>query len=424
MSDTRKTKTPAIPAVPRRVNESILPFLTSVKEALEVRMGQRGDRLDKAVTWRDLVETGIAKYKGRGFVGTPDALNTEFTPSTDTTTPVTPVALTGLVVTAGMATVFLEWDDPTTLYSEHAYTEIWRAETDNLSVATLVGSSPGFIYVDAVGRTDRTYYYWIRAVSTTDTTGPYNAVSGTSGAPNKIGNVDLGPLIVEAGNLATGAVSDPTKIANAAVGNAAIANLAVTNAKLGNAAVDNAKLATAAVGEANIQTAAVSTAKIQDAAVTTAKIGTAQVTTLLIGNNQVTVPVVDTAYQSSSVTSWLNPSSASYTNPVQVSLALAYAADVLIQFSCTYYMYGTFLNDQLLFYLYDGSTFLVPQGTYLGGLASPDSGTNYIMGSEGYATKASLAAGTHTIYLGIKQSGNGGYVRVGNFALTATAAYR
>jgi hypothetical protein len=117
-------------------------------------------------------------------------------------------------VTAGLAVILLGWDSPT--YGNHAYTEIWRAETNVIGSAIRIATVQPFLYTDNVGSTGITRYYWIRHVSTADIAGPYNATGGTSATTGKIGNVDLGPLIVEAGNLASGAVS-ASKLASDAV---------------------------------------------------------------------------------------------------------------------------------------------------------------------------------------------------------------
>jgi len=54
----RTPKKTAIPGIPRDVDPEMARFLTAVKEALEAYQG-RGDALDKAVTLRDLQNTGM-----------------------------------------------------------------------------------------------------------------------------------------------------------------------------------------------------------------------------------------------------------------------------------------------------------------------------------------------------------------------------
>jgi predicted phage tail protein len=118
----------------------------------------------------------------------------------------TPPAPTGLTATAGLATVMLEWASPA--YTNHKTTEVW-ASVSNTTVAsaTLVGSTDTTMFAHALGTTGATRYYWIRFKSKADINGPYNAVAGVSATTGKVGNTDLGPLVVEAGNLANGAVT-------------------------------------------------------------------------------------------------------------------------------------------------------------------------------------------------------------------------
>ena len=47
---TKGTKVPAIKNVPSRVDPELRSTLDSIKEALEVRLGRRGDPRDRAVT--------------------------------------------------------------------------------------------------------------------------------------------------------------------------------------------------------------------------------------------------------------------------------------------------------------------------------------------------------------------------------------
>ena len=57
---TTNTKVPSIPAVPKNEREATA-FNNSIKEALEVRLGRRGDPKDRAVTLRELIDSGMAK---------------------------------------------------------------------------------------------------------------------------------------------------------------------------------------------------------------------------------------------------------------------------------------------------------------------------------------------------------------------------
>jgi hypothetical protein len=216
MSKTR------VPAIPAPTDTNLRDVARAVKGVLDVREGLLGDPLDRTVTFRDLVDGGIVEpvVVGRGGgTGSISVLPAPglgsgsggSIPEPDLTPPPAP---TGFAATAGLAVIILEWAAWT--YGNHAYTEIWRSPTDVIGNAVLIGTSDTRFYNDAVGQTGVKFYYWVRFRSEADVVGPYNDTEGTDATTGKIGNVDLGPLIVEAGNLASGAVT-ATKLAAEAV---------------------------------------------------------------------------------------------------------------------------------------------------------------------------------------------------------------
>lgn len=288
---------PALGVVSTKYPE-LAPFLTALKEIIEVRDGRIGDPLERFVTLRELADVDLLSVSRVGRQGT------VLSPGGASGAPdlTIPPAATGLVASGAIQSVILDWTDALSLYGNHSYTEIWRSDTDDLGLAVLVGQSPSFVWVDAVA-TGQTKYYWIRFVSTANIVGPFNSVAGTSATTGLLLTGDLANLAVEAAKLAAGAVDDTkladgavttTKIANLAVGSAAIANLAVAtghiqdaaivNAKIGSLAVDSAKIADAAIVNAKIANLAVTAAKIADANITTAKIVDANITTAKIAD--------------------------------------------------------------------------------------------------------------------------------------------
>lgn len=203
--NTRVTKVPAIPAP---TNSNDLEFKKAVKSVIDVREGSAGDPLDANVTLRNLTDVGflsgtaVASVMG-GAIGLPPG----YVPPILTPPP----APTGLAQSASITSIFLSWDaTPIGYASNHGYTEVWRSATNVLGSAVMIGTSNSIFYVDPLGSTGTAFYYWIRYRSAADVTGPYNGVSGLLAQTGLIGNVDLGPLIVQAGNLAAGAV-DATK---------------------------------------------------------------------------------------------------------------------------------------------------------------------------------------------------------------------
>ena len=178
-----ETKVPAIKNIPAQVDRETGLALESMKEALEVRLGRRGDPKDRAVTLRELIDSGLATDLAQSPYN-PNTGATGFGPigekPGDVTVPPAPTVLTA----SGLFTdVLLSWNQSTNTapYGNHAFTEIWRSQAEDLSSAVLVGTTNAFIYTDKGLEYDSTYYYWVRFVSTTNTPGTYsNMASGTT----------------------------------------------------------------------------------------------------------------------------------------------------------------------------------------------------------------------------------------------------
>jgi hypothetical protein len=94
------------------------------------------------------------------------------------TDPSTPPKPTGLECDGALANIILAWDETT--YSNLSHTEIWAAQTDDFSVAQLIGRADGRVYVDNVGGA-AVRYYWIRYISRANVAGPFNLQEGTRG---------------------------------------------------------------------------------------------------------------------------------------------------------------------------------------------------------------------------------------------------
>ena len=178
-----ETKVPAIKNIPAKTDPETKLALESIKEAVEVRLGRRGDPKDRAVTLRELIESGLATDLAQSPYN-PNTGATGFGPigerPGDVTVPPAPTVLTA----SGLFTdVLLSWNQSTNTapYGNHAFTEIWRSQAEDLSSAVLVGTTNAFIYTDKGLEYDFTYYYWVRFVSTSNTPGPWsNMASATT----------------------------------------------------------------------------------------------------------------------------------------------------------------------------------------------------------------------------------------------------
>lgn len=141
-------------------------------ENVELLTGQRGDRLDKAVTFRELAALGLSTLRpGAGGVYVPGK-NPDLFPPGQMEFPHAPV---NVIANGAFHTVLVEWDPPQ--YRGHAHAEIWRAESDNQSQSTLVGTSSANLFSDAIGK-GATFYYWVRFVNGKDDKGPFQGVQG------------------------------------------------------------------------------------------------------------------------------------------------------------------------------------------------------------------------------------------------------
>jgi hypothetical protein len=175
---TKPTKVPGLPKAPADISPGLRRYLESLSEAVEIRLGRRGDTRDRAVTLRELIDSGLAvELANRPFDPNGGSNFTGDTGAADTTIPPAP---TGFTVNGGYSVMLLFWDAPYDQYSNHSLTEVWRHDSNVLGDAQLVGVSSGFSFSDPCGE-GQSFYYWIRYVNTNGIIGPYNSTAGTLG---------------------------------------------------------------------------------------------------------------------------------------------------------------------------------------------------------------------------------------------------
>lgn len=171
----RVTKRDTIPAVREG---GLIPVAEAIKRNLEVGLGRRGDPLDRWVSMRELIDSGLVK---KVSVNPTDPGRVSIGVSTSPSDAVVPPVPTGFQTTGGFSAITLTWDNPHTVYGNHAYTQIWRSLIDDIGQASYIGTTNSFMFTDLVGDSDAAYYYWIRLVSEQNRVGPYNAIAGTLG---------------------------------------------------------------------------------------------------------------------------------------------------------------------------------------------------------------------------------------------------
>ncbi len=153
-------------------------FAETIKNNLDVLSGFNGDPLDRAITVRDLLDSGIATLASgyRAFSGDSASIApTNIVPNLSI-----PPAPTNLAANGAFQNILLTWD--LALFDGLAYQEVFRHTSDSVADATLLGVVSGFngIYSDNVGGS-ASYYYWVRAVNENGVAGPFNSSQGTHG---------------------------------------------------------------------------------------------------------------------------------------------------------------------------------------------------------------------------------------------------
>lgn len=348
---TDKTKLPGLKPIPGTVDKELAGSLKAMHEILGVHTGQRGHPLDRAVTVRELIDSGVVKEKNDNpFNPNAGTGPSDFGPIDevvgDLSVPPAPISLTASVA---FTAVILDWNGTSASapYGNHAYTEIWRSRDNNLAGATLRATTNAFIYTDEVGY-DETYYYWVRYVSTNDVQGPFNNTNGveattlsnvsavmtdlsetlanmpgysvlTSADTTNAANIttvsnttstingNLNAMyVIKASVESNGSVSAAGMLigANANSGSnlqsyvqfqadkfaiwSGSTNVAPFIVSSGTVFIDSARIQDGAITNARIANATIQSSKIANAAITTAKIGDAQITTAKIGDAQIT----------------------------------------------------------------------------------------------------------------------------------------
>ena len=177
----------SIISIPSSIDLGVKKFAESVKENVDVLLGHRGNPEDRAITWRDLSDSGLVNLPA-GFSGlASQAVGNVGTTITNVVSENeilgTIQVPTNLTATGAFQNILLSWN--LTSYVGHSHVEIWRHTSDSLSDASLVGISSlnTGLFADNVGSnsTARTYYYWVRAVNTANSASAFNSSSGTSG---------------------------------------------------------------------------------------------------------------------------------------------------------------------------------------------------------------------------------------------------
>lgn len=163
--------------VPRNFDHEGKRFATKVNESIAQLKGEIGNPLDSAVTFRDLIDAGIAKRDIRiGANGNIIGGGTGDIVIGDEEVLEIPPPPTGVSADGAFQNIVIEWDVPTFFGFSHA--EVWAATTSNFADRVFIGQTTAAVFSHQVGN-GQTRYYWIRFVNIQDTVGPFNSTTGT-----------------------------------------------------------------------------------------------------------------------------------------------------------------------------------------------------------------------------------------------------
>jgi hypothetical protein len=190
----KATTVPGLSSIPSNITPELRRYLENLAEAVEIRLGRRGDERDRAITLRELLDSGLAVELGNNpYVIAPGPPPPPPPPPPSAT----PTAPTNFTANGGYSLITCFWDYPN--YSYHSLTEIWRNSANVIGDAQLVGVSSGISFVDPVGE-GASFYYWARHVNEFGVAGPYNAINGTF--------AQTALDVVELLNVLTGAITE------------------------------------------------------------------------------------------------------------------------------------------------------------------------------------------------------------------------
>ena len=153
-----------IPKTPVSQDKAVQNWMDSVGTIINKYFFGGGN--DRIVTAQELIDGGIAGSGSGGFLTTPPKNLTK------------PPKVSGLTANGAFASIVVQWNNPS--FSNYGYTELWRANVDDIGMAVLIASTAVESYIDNVG-SSATKYYWARAVSDQGVKGDFNASAGTKG---------------------------------------------------------------------------------------------------------------------------------------------------------------------------------------------------------------------------------------------------
>ena len=178
----KSTARNSVATVPSDYSGQERRFAQSVSESLDTLTGRRGQAIDRAVTFRDLLDTGILALAGGVLSqnGSQEIVNPNNPADGPTQLPTKP---TNLTASGAFNAISLSWGLPP--YNGHDYVEIYRYGSNNFSAAKDSGAftryyGDTYTWFDVGLGSQETWYYWIRAVNVDGVAGPFYSSTGVS----------------------------------------------------------------------------------------------------------------------------------------------------------------------------------------------------------------------------------------------------
>jgi predicted nucleic acid-binding Zn-ribbon protein len=158
-------------AVPRDFSPEAKRYAQSVNDTLQQLTGEKGSYLDKAVTFQDLINAGIARELytltgGGGVIGPGTGRDVDG-----------PTAPTGVEAVGAFQFITISWDYPN--YDGHSHTEIWVNNSNDFATKTFLAQTTASIFSHEVGN-GATKYYWVRHVNRNDELGAFHSETPVS----------------------------------------------------------------------------------------------------------------------------------------------------------------------------------------------------------------------------------------------------
>ena len=230
-------------------------FAQFVNDSLQQLRGEKGNKLDSAVTFGDLINSGLAEKSNIQVAGGGSTISAAGGGVVNILKSVSeegvdfPTAPSGVSADGAFKNIIIDWDYPT--YQGHSHTEVFVADANSFASVEItkgrlspkfLGQTTATVFNHAVGN-NQTKFYWVRHINKNGVAGPVHSTTGVTATTVGIDTVDFEDLAVTNAKLANLAV-DEAKIANLAVTGAKIANATIDSAKIGDGEITNAKIGT------------------------------------------------------------------------------------------------------------------------------------------------------------------------------------